>query len=106
MCKIIIYYVLICNYDNSYKLTKQCLKRFKLNKNETLGKMEEKDILLDNIKKFLDKSRDDVAETYEEMYKTKVAVNTILLLLIKKVIFTEKEFKEEMKKVRKRVREE
>jgi len=68
--------------------------------------MEEKDILLDNIKKFLDKSEDDIAKIYEEMYKTKVSVNTILSLLIKKGIITEKEFKEEMKNIRKRIRDE
>lgn len=68
--------------------------------------MEEKDILLDDIKKFLNKSEDDIAEIYEEMHKTKVSVNTILSLLIKKGIITEKEFKEEMKNIRKRIREE
>lgn len=65
---------------------------------------ETKKILLDNLKKSLDKSEDDIAEIYEEMHKIKVSVNTLLLLLIKKVIFTEKEFKEEMKNTRKRIR--
>jgi len=68
--------------------------------------MEEKNILLDDIKKFLNKSEDDIAEIYEDMYKTKVSVNTILSLLLKKGVITKKEFKEEMKNIRKRIREE
>ena len=59
-----------------------------------------------NVKEFLDKLDNDISEIYEENYKSKVAINTMISLLIKKGIFTEKEFKEEMKNVRKRVKEE
>ena len=68
--------------------------------------MKLKDIFLDNIKELLDKLDDDISEIYEEQYKTKTAVNTIISLLIKKGIFAEKEFKEEMKVTRERVRKE
>ena len=65
-----------------------------------------KGVFLDNVKEFLDKLDDDVSESFEEQYKNKVAINTIISLLIKKGYFTEKEFKEEMKRIRERVRKE
>ncbi|MBD3249284.1 hypothetical protein GF336_04530 [Candidatus Woesearchaeota archaeon] len=57
-------------------------------------------------KQFFSKLDDDISELFEEDYKSKVAVNTLISLLIEKGIFTEKEFKESMNKIRKRVREE
>ena len=49
---------------------------------------------------------DDIAELFEKQYKTEVAVNTIISLLIKNKTFTLNEFEEEMKEIRRRVKEE
>ena len=54
----------------------------------------------------LEKLDDDFDIIMEKQYKTEVAVNTILSLLIKKKMFTKEEFKEEMKEIRQRVRDE
>lgn len=66
--------------------------------------MKLKDMFLINIKEFLDKLDDDISEIYEEQYKSKVAINTLILLLVKKGVFTEKEFKDEMSGIRKMVK--
>ena len=68
--------------------------------------MKLKDKLLENMKEFLDKLDDDISEIYEEHYKIKVSLNTIISLMIKKGIFTRKEFEEEMRDVRERIRKE
>jgi hypothetical protein len=54
----------------------------------------------------LEKLDDEIAELFEKGYKSEVAINTIMNLLLKKEIFTEEEFMEEMKEIRRRVREE
>lgn len=74
-------------------------------KKESLEKMRSKNTILSNIKGFLDKLDDDISEIYEELYKNKVGINTIISLLIKKGVFTEKDLKEETVIIRKRVRD-
>lgn len=50
---------------------------------------------------FIDKIDDDIAELYEQDYKSKVALNTLISLLIKKGVLTQEQIKEEMKIMRK-----
>ena len=51
-----------------------------------------------------DELEDDIAELFEKGYKTEVAVNTLMSLLMNKGIFNLKEFEGDMKEVRERVR--
>lgn len=67
--------------------------------------MLSKNIILNNIKEFLDKLDNDISSIYEETYKNKVGINSIISLLIRKKVFTEKELREETAEIRKKIKE-
>jgi site-specific recombinase len=67
--------------------------------------MASKTMLLNHLEEFLEKLDTDTSSLFEEIYKEKVALNTVISLLIKKGVFSEEDFKSEMLKIRKRIRD-
>ena len=52
------------------------------------------------------KLEEDIALLFENQYKSEVAINTLLGVLLKKKLCTLEEFEDEMKEIRRKVRDE
>ena len=65
----------------------------------------DKDGLAKELDKYFGKIEGDIAHLYQEHYKSEVAINTIISLLVDRGVFTLNDFKKSMAKIRKKVRE-
>lgn len=65
--------------------------------------MKSKDIM-GSIKSFLNRLDDDISEIYEETYRSRVVIDTLISLLIKKGVFSKEELKEQTARIRERIR--
>ncbi len=68
--------------------------------------MSSKAIILNCVRDILEKQDEDMSAVFEEVYKEKVTLNTLISLMIKKGIISKEEFKAEMIKIRKEIRDE
>ena len=67
--------------------------------------MTSKTMFLNQLGELLEKMDTETATLFEEIYKEKVALNTVISLLIEKGVLSKEEFKSEMLKIRKKIRE-
>ena len=67
--------------------------------------MTSKTMFLNQLGELLEKMDTETATLFEEIYKEKVALNTVISLLIEKGVLSKEEFRSEMLKIRKKIRE-